>query len=127
MSRPRSYTVAAILMVLYCLISLLDTVPTLAKGAPAPTADAPPFFLTLATFALAILGIVGAYGVWTMQKWGVMLTIAVAALGIVASLPSVLFAELTGRVLGGVGIVWSVAIIVLLLRRAPVRVMASGA
>lgn len=119
MSRTRSYTFAAILMLLYCLITVVSSLPTLALGAPNPPADAPPFAQTVLEFALAIVGIVGAYGVWRMQKWGVVLTIVVAALGILDSLPAVVFAPPPMRVMGGLGVVWSAVIIALLLRRAP--------
>lgn len=119
MSRPRTYTIAAILMLAYSLIGALDAIPTLALGAPAPSADAPPFALTVLSFTLVVLGIVATYGVWRMQKWGVVLMIAVAALSIVTALPAIIFAPLPMRFVGGLGVVWSAAIIVLLLR--PVR------
>lgn len=119
MSRPLTYTVAAILMVLYCLIDLTMTIPTLALGSLPPDADAPPFFLTLLTFGLDLLGIVGAYGVWRMQKWGVLLTITVAALAALAALPAIIFAPTPLRFVSGLGLVWNITIIVLLLRRTP--------
>lgn len=118
MSRPRSYTIAIALLALYCLLGLLFEVPNLARGA-APVQGAPPFALTIINFTTAILGLVAAYGAWRMQKWGVVLAIVVAALGILTSLPAILLASLPLRLLGGLGVVWSAAIIVLLLRPAP--------
>jgi hypothetical protein len=119
MNRPKTYTIAAILMLLYSLINIISEIPPLALGAPDPGADAPPFAVTVLSFALAILGVVAAYGVWRMQKWGVVLTIVVAALGILTSLPAIIFAPVPMRFLAGLGVVWSAAIIVLLLRPAP--------
>jgi len=116
MSRPRSYTIVVVLMVLYCLIDLMTTIPTLAQGTPAPSADAPPFFMTLLSFALDIIGVVGAYGIWRMQKWGVVLTITVAALNSLGQLPAIAFAPTPMRILSVVGLVWSAAMIVLLLQ-----------
>ena len=118
MSRPRSYTIAVMLLALYCLLSLLFELPNLARGA-APVEGAPPFILTIINFTTAILGLVAAYGAWRMQKWGVVLAIVVAAIGILTSLPAILVASLPLRLLGGLGVVWSAAIIVLLLRPAP--------
>ncbi len=118
MSRPWSYTIAIALLALYCLISLLFEVPNLARGA-APVEGAPPFVLTVVNFTTAILGLVAAYGAWRMQKWGVVLAIIVAAIGILTSLPAILVASLPLRLLGGLGVVWSAAIIVLILRPTP--------
>jgi len=126
MSRPRSYTIAVALLVLYCLISLLFELPNLARGG-APAADAPPFVLTIVNFTITILGFVAAYGVWRVQKWGVVLAVAVCGLFVLTSLPAILFApSLAFRLIGGLGVVWAAAIIVLLLRpagatRHPVR------
>ena len=124
MSRPRPYTIVAVLMVLYCLIDLSTTIPTLAQGMPAPTADAPPFFMTLASFALDILGLVAVYGIWHMQKWGVVLTITVAALNILGQLPAIAFAPMPMRILSVIGLVWSAAMIVLLLQPTRQRIAA---
>lgn len=118
MSRPRSYTIAVALLALYCLISLLIELPNLAGGA-APVAEGPPFALTVLNFTLAILGLVAAYGAWRVQKWGVVLAIVVAALGILTALPAILFAPLPAQLFAGLGVVWSAAIIVLLLRPTP--------
>lgn len=119
MHRPRAYTLAAILMLVYNLIEAIDTIPSLALGAPASSTDAAPFPLVVLNFALAVLGFVSTYGVWRMQKWGVALMIVVAALEILTALPAILFAPLPARLLGVLGVVWSAAIIVLLLRPAP--------
>jgi hypothetical protein len=118
MNRPRSYTIAAALLALYCLLSLLFELPNLARGS-APVEGAPPFVLTIINFTGAILGLVATYGVWRMQKWGVLLAIIVAALGVLTALPAILVASLPLRLLGALGVVWSAAIIVLLLRPAP--------
>lgn len=106
-------------MVVYCLIAAVDAISSLAQGALDPSADTAPFPLVVLNFALAVLGIVSAFGVWRVQKWGVILMITVAALGVLTALPAVLFAPLPGRLLGTLGIVWSAAIIILLLRPAP--------
>jgi hypothetical protein len=116
MSRPRSYTIAAVLLVLYSLVAVLFELPNLARGS-APAEEAPPFALTIVNFTLAILGFVAVYGVWRVQKWGVVLAIAVCGLSFLTSLPAVIFApDLAFRLGGLVSMVWLVAMIVLLLR-----------
>ena len=127
MNRPRSYTLAAVLMVLYCLIGVLFELPNLARGAvgAAPAGEGPPFALTVINFTIAVLGFVSAYGVWRVQKWGVVLTVVLCVLAILTGLPAIAFApQLALRLIGGLGIAWSAAIIVLLLRPRPGSVAA---
>ena len=123
MSRPRAYTIAAIVMVLYSLVDIAVNLPSLAQGAPAPGTDGPPFFLLLFGFALDVVGIIGAYGVWRLQKWGVMLTVAIAALDCLTQLPGIIFAPGLLKVIAGFAFVAAAAVLVLLLRR--VRTMAA--
>lgn len=116
MNRPRSYTAAVVLLVLFSLVSLLFEVPNLARGS-VDAIDAPPFFLTIVNFVLAILGFVAAFGVWRVEKWGVVLAVIVQALCALTGLPAIIFAPaLALRLIGGLGVIWSAAIIVLLLR-----------
>lgn len=124
MTRPKRYTVAAILMVVFSLISLLVELPNLIQGASASEqqfgGEGPPFVLALINFALAVLGFVAAYGVWRVMKWGVVLTLVLAVLNIVPSLMAILFAPLLPlKLMAGLGVVWCVAIILLLLWPQP--------
>src|SRR5205823_9736922 len=118
MNRPKTYTVAAILQLLISLASVVWSFPILFQGAAAveQSGDQPPFFIIVLAFSLGLLGLVSAYGVWRNQKWGVVLTIALRAIDALSALPGVASAptlELT--ILASVGVVISVAIIVLLL------------
>ena len=116
MNRPRAYTIAAILITLYSLINFAGELPNLMRGA-VESSSVEPFPLALINFAAVVLGLVSAYGVWRVQKWGVLLAIIVAAINILTGLPAILFApELPLRLLAGVGVVWCAVIIVLLLR-----------
>ncbi len=122
MNRPRSHTIAAVLIVLYSLISLMFELPNLMQGPGelTPGVEGPPVFLTIINFTLLILGLVSAYGVWQGQKWGVLLAIIVAALSALSGIPAILFAPFLALRLSGVlGVIWSAAIIVLLLRPRP--------
>ena len=124
MSRPRSYTIAAVLLLLYALLEAIDTIPRLARGAD-PAAQAingqqgPPYFLLLVNMVLIVLCVVAAGGIWRVQKWGVVLGIVVAALAALSSLPAVIFAPFPLRLGGAVFVALNAAVIVLLLRAAP--------
>jgi len=84
MNRPRSYTIAAVLMVFYSLFGSIDSLPRLARGA-SESAQAiagqpgPPYVLVVIDFVVAVVGLVAAYGILRMQKWSVVLGICVAA------------------------------------------------
>src|SRR5579864_5727885 len=124
MTRPNSYALAAILMVLLCVARAVVQFPFLARGAAGNVGvfgdsdPGPPFFLTVVNFVVTVLGFVSAYGVWRVEKWGVVLTIALCALGILDQVPALLFVPFPFRLVAAVGIVWAAAIIVLLLRPA---------
>jgi hypothetical protein len=123
MTRPRNFTIAAVLMFVYSLIGIGFEIPNLMMGTAASSQYAdgggPPFFLVLLNFAVAIMGLVSAYGVWRTQKWGVVLTIVLSAINTLTSLPAMLFAPTPLNILGGISLVWAIAIIVLLLRAQP--------
>ncbi|MFN8538752.1 MAG: hypothetical protein U0232_14900 [Thermomicrobiales bacterium] len=118
MKRPRTYTIAAVVLAIYCAISLVFQISSLALGAGADAAGGPPFFVVVINFALAILGCVAVYGVWRVQKWAVVLAIAVGAMLILTSeLPGMIFAPDLGlRLSSMVGLVLLATTIVLLLR-----------
>ena len=123
MNRPRAYTIAAVLMLLLSLVAAITTLPDVAGGAPAAEAaglSAPPYALTILNFIVAVLGFVAAYGIWRVEKWGVVFTIILCVVQALTSLPAIMFAEpLELRLFGTLGIVWSAAIIALLLRAGP--------
>ena len=118
MTRPRTFTIAAVLMLLFSLISIAIETPNLMLGLAAETqynGDGPPFFLSLLNVVAGAMGVVAAFGVWRMQKWAVVLTIVLAAISILTSLPAILFAPGMLKLGGVVGVVWAAAIIALLL------------
>jgi hypothetical protein len=122
MTRPRTFGIAAVLMLLFSLISIAVETPNLMLGLGAATqfnGDGPPFLLSLLNVVVGAMGVVAAFGVWRMQKWAVVLTIVLAAISILASLPAVLFAPGMLKLGGLVGVVWAAAIIALLLWPQP--------
>lgn len=120
MTRPRNFTIAAVLMFVYSLIGMGLEVPNLMLGTGASSqfesGGGPPFALVLINFAVGAMGLVAAYGVWQMQKWGVVLTLVLSALSILTTLPAILFAPGPYKILGVISLIWSIAIIALLLR-----------
>ena len=124
MRRPRAYTAAAVLLVLYALTQACFTIPQLAGGAD-PTArmiagrPGPPYVLVVVGMILPVLAVIAAAGIWRVQKWGVVAGIVVAALAALNALPGLIFAPLPVRLLGVLALAWMAAIIVLLLRAAP--------
>lgn len=122
MTRPRTFTVAAVLMLIYSLIAIAFELPNLLLGLDAETqynGDGPPFFLVLLNVVVGAMGVVAAFGVWRMQKWAVVLTIVLAAIGILTSLPAILFAPGMLKLGGAVGVLLAAAIIALLLWPQP--------
>lgn len=120
MTRPRSYTIAAVLMAVFSLLTILSELQSLSLGAVGAQAQfdgrGPAFFLILINFTIGVLGLPAAYGVWTMQKWGIVLTIVLNAINILTSLPVLIFAPPFNKLLGALAAVWAAAIIALLLR-----------
>lgn len=129
MTRPRTFAIAAVLMFLFSLISIAIETPNLMLGLAAETqynGDGPPFFLSLLNVVAGAMGLIAAIGVWRMQKWAVVLTIVLAAIGILTSLPAILFAPGMLKLGGVVGLVWAAAIIALLLWPQPKARLANG-
>jgi uncharacterized membrane protein (DUF2068 family) len=122
MTRPRNFTIAAILQGLLSLLSVAVAIPLIRAGQTAidQASTTPPFFIVLISFITAVLGLVSAYGVWKVQKWGVILTIVLRAVDALSAAPGLLFAPtLTWRILAIVGILLSVLVIALLLWPQP--------
>jgi len=122
MNRPKTYTIAAILQVLYSAFGIVVAMPMLARGTTATeqAADSPPYFIIVIAFVVAVLGIVSAYGVWRNQKWGVILTIILRAVDGLAALPGLLFAPtLMFQIAAWGGVLGAIVIIALLLWPKP--------
>ncbi len=129
MTRPRTFTIAAVLHALMSLFGIVLAIPILMAGqAVTDQASAtPPFFIVLLGFFTAVLGLASAYGVWKMQKWGVILTVILRALDALAAAPGLLFApDTTWRLLAITGVGLSILVIALLLWPRPKAAPAAG-
>jgi hypothetical protein len=122
MERPTRITIAAILMALTSLYSIVAAVPLLARGAAEVNAgaDSPPYFILVVALIAGVAGLVAAYGLWRNQRWGKILTIVLSAINGLSALPGVFFAPTTALWYSAIGTVaLSVLIIVLVLWPAP--------
>ena len=120
LSRVNALKIAAVLSLLLGLVGLFGALPYLARGAAAlnQEIDSPPYFVIVTAFIFTILRLIGAYGVWNRQRWGIVLTLLVNALDSVLSAPGILFAPTIALQLASiVNVVASIVIIVLCLWR----------
>jgi hypothetical protein len=121
-TRPKTYTIAAILWFLSSAAGVVVSIPALSQGATAfnQTTIGPPYVVVLVGMLLNAMGLVSAYGVWRNQKWGVILTIILSALNGLLGAPGILFAPVIWvRVFAGSGVVFMIMIIALLLWPKP--------
>lgn len=128
MKRTRSYTIAAILQLLLSLAAIGLSLPDIARGAnevnQAP--DAIPYAALVLSLIVGVLGLVSAYGVWRVQKWGVVLTIILRAVDGLTSLPGVAFGPTPFlKFVATISAVLAIVVIYLLLRREPTPAVAS--
>src|SRR5215208_7940262 len=86
-SRPLPVTVAAILLVLLSLFDFPWPYELLFPGV-----EAPPAFLNYLGYAVGIVGIVAAVGLWMLKPWSYWTTIVVCALNFLLGAPGVIFA-----------------------------------
>jgi hypothetical protein len=120
LSRPTALKIAAILSFTLGVIDFVLMLPFLSRGESGPelAQDAPPYFIIFSAFVFAILRIVGAYGVWKEQRWGIILTILANAIDSILALPGIFAAPTMEFWLSAIiSITVSVIIIILCLWR----------
>ena len=125
LSRSTALKIAAVLSFLQGLYGIYLFLPYLPQGSAALNADldTPPYIIVVIALALALVSIVAAYGAWQSQRWGIALTILVAALNALSGAPGILFAPTTALWVSATsGTVWSIIVIVLCLWRERKRV-----
>lgn len=125
LSRSTALKIAAVITLVLALLDLvIYEIPPLMLGQVAVDQIAngdgsgPPFFMVLLQSAFDILAIVASYGAWRAQRWGVILVIVISAFSSLTGILGVLFAgDATTRIFAAVGVVLSLAAIVLCLWR----------
>ncbi len=117
MTRSKSVTIAAMIVLFQAVMNVVLVVPRLAQGTSADSSTgSPPFAVALFVFTLAIFGLFAAYGIWRNAKWGKVLGLIVSALNILYTLIPLLVAPLPIKLIAGGIIALNIFIIVLLLR-----------
>ncbi len=120
LSRSTALKIAAALFALMGAVSILNTLPLIARGAAgvAQSTDSPPYFILMIGLLTGVIAIVGAYGAWNRQRWGIVLTILVNLLNGLTALPGILFAPQPGlRVISIITVGVAILVIVFCLWR----------
>ena len=119
---PRSLSgsraAAAVLNALLSLIGLVVSIAPLHLGAEGAGAsgDNPPFAALVVGVILGVLGLVGSFGIWRSERWGLILTIVVRGLDGLGGVFGLLAEDTTLRLLAILSVVGAAVVIFLLLR-----------
>jgi len=107
--RPMAVTVAAVLLALFSLLGVVSIfVPAFSEGVPA--------LVVYGGAVLGVLGLVAAYGLWALKRWGMWLAIILSALNLLSAAPGLAFAPTTVLFVAAlVTVVGSALIIVLVV------------
>jgi hypothetical protein len=120
-SRPPTVTVAAILLVLLSLSGFPWPWMVLFPGA-----GEPPAFIYYSGIVLGIVGLLVAFGLWTLRTWSLWAAIIVAVLNLLTGAPGIVLGPNAGiRVTSAVLAVVAVLIIVLIVRPSSRRALAA--
>jgi hypothetical protein len=127
LSRSTALKIAAVLSALMGIVSVVGSLPLIARGAAGveQSADSPPYFILVIGLLTGVIGIVGAYGAWNQQRWGIILTILANLVNGLSAAPGILFAPTTFfLVVATLTVVVTILIIILCLwrERSPVVV-----
>jgi hypothetical protein len=107
-ARPTPVSVAAVLLALLSVLNLVSTViPAFSSGVPA--------VVVYGSAVLGLLGLVAAYGLWSLNKWGVWLTIILSVLNILSAAPGIVFAPTTMLFVGAIVTIVGYALIIVLV------------
>ena len=111
--RPPTVNIAVAL----CLLNILGSLATMAAPIPRP--------IVYASVAPAVLGLAGAYGVWRLKRWGVVLSVMILVVTAVLAAPGIVFAPSVGlHAFAAVTVIVDLAAISLLVMRSSRRVYA---
>ena len=113
-----SKAAAAVLNAGISAVGLVVSIAPLRLGAEGASAngDNPPFAALVVGVILGVLGLVGSFGIWRGERWGLILTIVIRGLDGLASLFGIFAEDTTLRILAIVSVVGAAAVIFLLLR-----------
>jgi hypothetical protein len=107
-SRPLPVTVAAVIQVLFSLLSL--------PGPLLPGSEGVPEVVLYSGIVLGVAGLVASAGLWMLKRWGLWLTIIVNVLGALSAAPGLVVAPNAAlQAAALVGVLISALIIVLVV------------
>ncbi len=127
LSRPTALKIAAVLSFILGVVDFIFVLPMLSRGESDVDLanDTPPFIIVFSAFVFAIIRLVGAYGVWTNRRWGIVVTILANAIDSILALPGIFAAPTMELWLDAtLGVIVSVVIIILCLWRDRKSVLA---
>jgi hypothetical protein len=120
MSRSRNYTIAAVLAGVLSLANAIIALAVLPQGADKinHSSNQPPYVVLVVEVIIGLIGLVAAYGVFRTQRWGVVLTLVLMVINVIASLPGIPFGPTVfDKVSSALGLAVAAAAIYFLLRR----------
>ena len=120
LSRSTALKIAAAINFLLGVAGLFSGISFLAQGAEAlnHSGDTAPYFVFILGTLLSPIQIIGAYGTWRHQRWGIVLLILASAADMVSAAPGVVVAPtMFLRLLASSGILIDTLVIVLCLWR----------
>ncbi len=107
-TRPTPVAVAAVLLALFSVLNLVSTlIPAFSSGVPA--------LVVYGSAVLGLVGLVAAYGLWALKRWGVWLTIILSVLNILSAAPGIAFAPTTVLFVAAIVTVVGYALIIVLV------------
>lgn len=106
--RPTTVTVAAALLALFSVLNLVSIiVPAFSEGVPAA--------VVYGSAVLGVLGLVAAYGLWMLKRWGVLLAVILSVLNVLSAAPGMAFAPTTVLFVAALATVVGYALVILLV------------
>ncbi len=103
--RPLTLILAIVLLALLSLFGLIT-----------PFRPGPPLVIVLYAFIVGgVGGLIAAFGLWKLQRWGLLLTIIIASLSILVSVPGLWLAPSTSGKAVSVGIIVFNALVLVLV------------
>lgn len=123
LSRTTALKIAAVIVFALALYDMIAwQIPGLIEGAAAvnelnQAEEGASFFFVLVGFATSVIAIIAAYGAWQGQRWGSVLLILMSAWHVFTGTLAAVESDFPTNVIATVGVLLSLAVIILALWR----------
>lgn len=120
MSHSRNFVIASVLTAGLSLANVITALVLLPQGSDKinSSSNQPPYVVIMVEVLIGAIGLVGAYGVFRRQRWGVLITLAIMILNVVVSLGGIPFGStVLDKVASAISLLVAATVIWLLLRR----------